>query len=185
MSRTAIAALATLLLLVVACGDGEDTAAAPARVPVELVPDRLLDGALGVFENVDESTKEALANADPSTLVADTRVWEIRRGDRLVGTLQISTLDPSVDLSRPEIREDLVAQIILGQQSRIRIGDVEVFTTTTNDKTVYLWFANDLFEVVQTKDRELDPEELVTDLIEHQSRQDEWNPLPELPEFEQ
>lgn len=184
MSRIVLVALAATFLLVAGCGDDEGPAAAPHRVPVALVPERILDGALGVFENVDESTKEALANTDPSTLVADTRVWEIRRGDRLVGTLQISTMLPKVDLTKTEVRDDLVAQVILGQQSRIRIGDVEVFTTTSNDKTVFLWFGRDLFEVVQTKDRELDPEELVTELIEFQSRQDAWEPLPELLGFD-
>lgn len=183
MSARLIVLLLAVLTALAACGEDGRAEAAPARVPDELVPDRMLDGALGVFENTAKSTREALATTDESTLVSDTRIWEIRRGDRLVGTLQISTVLPKVDLVDEDIRDDLVAQVILGQRSRIRIGDVEVFTTTSNDKTTFLWFGSDLLEVVQTKDRELDPEALVTDLIEFQTAQDAWNPLPELLEF--
>lgn len=171
-------------LVVSACGGDAAVEAAPTRVPGELVPDRLLD-ELAVIENTDESTKEALADDDPSTLVSDTRVWEIRRGQRLVGTLQISTVLPKVDLTDIDVRESLVAQVILGQHSRIRVGDVEVFTTTTEDKTVYLWFGADVFEVVQTKARGFEPEDLVEDLIAFQSDRDEWQPLPELLDFDE
>lgn len=174
-----------LAVLVAACGDGDTEVAAPERVPDDLLPEHLLDGSLGVFENTDESTQEALANTDPAVLTSDTRVWEIRRGDRLVGTVQISTVLPEIDLTDLEVRERLVDQIILGQKNRIRVRDVEVFTTTSNDKTTYVWFASNLFEVMQTKDRELDPEELVTDLIDFQTDQDGWEPLPQLLDFEQ
>lgn len=185
-SARLLSRLLVLAAVLTASGCGGDGAAeaVPERVPSELVPERLLDGALGVFENTDESTREALANTDPSSLVADTRVWEIRRGDRLVGTLQVSTTLPKVDLTDMDVRERLVSHVILGQQSRIRVGDVEVFTATSNDKTVFLWFASNLFQVMQTKARELDPEALVADLIEFQVGLDAWEPIPELLEFE-
>lgn len=181
--RHLVAVLLAVAALLAACGDGEDPATAPARVPVELVPDRLLDGALAAFENRDPSTLETLAGAD-SSLVADTRVWEIRRGDRLVATLQVSTVQPRVDLLDEEIRERFAGQLILGQSSRFRAGDVEVFTSTVNDKTVFLWFGANLYQVMQTKDRELVPEDLLTDLLEHQRVSDGWVPLPELVEYE-
>ena len=91
---------------------------------------------------------------------------------------------PKVDLLDDEVRERFVAQLILGQSSRIRVGDVEVHTATTNDKTVYLWFGETLFEVLQTKDRELEPQQLLTAVIEFQRDKDGWRPLPELVAFE-
>lgn len=178
------ATVAVLLMLVAACGSGGGEQVAPERVPTDLVPDRLLSGTLGVFENRDPSTLETFANAGPTSLVDDTGVWEIRRGERLVATLQISTVQSKVDLLDEEVREQFAAKLILGQLGRIRSGDVEVFTATANDKSVFLWFASNLYEVLQTKDRELQPETLLADIIEFQQDKPGWEPLPELVDFE-
>lgn len=166
------------------CSSSGGPAARPERVPIDLVPDRLRDGSLATFENRDPSTLETFANAGPSSLVADTRVWEIRRNDRLVATLQISTVRPKIDLVDADVRERFAAQLILGESSRIRSGDVEVFTATTNDKTIFLWFASNLYQVMQTKDRELDPAALLAELVAYQHVRPSWKPLPALVDFE-
>lgn len=176
--------VAVLLAVASACGGGGDDAVAPARVPADLVPDRLLGDSLGTFENRDPSTLRALENAGPASLVADSRVWEIRRGDRLVATLQISTVEPAVDLLDESIRERFAGQLIAGQVNRFRSGDVEVFSSTVNDKTIFLWFGANLYEIMQTKDRVLDPEALLEDVLEHQSQSESWQPLPELVDFD-
>lgn len=188
MSATFRLRLAGLVLvgvasLAAACGSDEGEVVAPMRVPDDLAPATVLDGLL-VIENRDESTLEAFAGADDTTLVSDTRIWEVRRGQRLVGTLQISAVLPKVDLLDPDIRDRMVGQMILGQSSRIRIGDVEVFTATSNDKTVFIWFGEDVFEVLQTKDRALDPEALATAIIDFQDDQPGWRPLPQLVDYE-
>lgn len=173
-----------VVTLLAGCGRGDGVTEAPERVPVDLVPDRLLDGKLGTFENRKPSTLKTFANAGPTSLVADTRVWEIRRGDRLVATLQISTVSEKVDLLDEDVRQRFADQLIVGQSSRIRSGDVEVFTASVDDKTIFLWFASNLYEVMQTKDRDLEPEELLADLLEHQHDSKGWKPLPELVDFE-
>lgn len=175
---------AAVLLAAGGCGDGEAALPAPRPVPDGLVAERYLDEGLLAIENVEESTREALANAEETTLAADTRIWEIRRGQRLVATLQISTVAPSVDLLDGDLRDRFVGQVIPGQVSRIRSGDVEVFTTTVDDKTTFLWFGSEVFQVLQTKDRVLDPEALLAAVIAHQETQDAWVPLPELVDFE-
>lgn len=182
--RRRFATLVGVVVLVAACGGATDVSAPPERVPADLVPDRLLDGSLGVFENRDPSTLKTFANVGSASLVADSRVWEIRRGDRLVATLQISTVKPKVDLLDEELRERFARQLIVGQSNRIRSGDVEVFTSTTDDKTIYLWFATNLYAVMQTKDRVLEPEALLRDLLDHQEDAAGWKPLPELVDFE-
>lgn len=179
-----VAGLVAVALLLSGCGSDDAATDAPERVPVDLVPDRLLDGTLGAFENRDPSTLKTFANAGPTSLVADTRVWEIRRGDRLVATLQISTVHPKVDLLDEDVRERFADQLILGQSNRIRSGEVEVFTATVNDKTIFLWFASNLYEVMQTKDRDLDPDALLEDVLAHQHDSKGWKPLPELADFD-
>lgn len=182
--RGALVLVLGIALLGSACGDSDREQPVAVRVPVDLVPARLLDDSLGVFENRDPSTLETFANAGARSLVADTRVWEIRRGDRLVATLQISTVKPKVDLADEDIRERFAHQLILGESSRIRTGDVEVFTSTVDDKTVFLWFASNLYQVMQTKDVALEPEALLAELVAHQETAESWEPLPELVDLE-
>jgi hypothetical protein len=185
--RRAAALLAVLVLStgIAACGGDGDRAAAPMRVPDDLVPATYLDEGLLALENTDESTLDALANARDTTLAADTRVWEIRRGQRLVATLQISSVLPKVDLLDEDVRDRFVGQVIPGQVSRLRSGDVEVFTTSVDDKTTYLWFGSELFEILQTKDRALEPEELLAAVVAFQDDKEGWVPLPELVELDE
>lgn len=185
--RTLPVRLAALLcaFALTACGGEADLDVAPKRVPDDLVPGQYLDEGLLALENTDESTLDALANAKDTTLAADTRVWEIRRGQRLVATLQISSVLPKVDLLDESVRDRFVGQVIPGQVSRLRTGDVEVFTTSVDDKTTYLWFGSELFQILQTKDRALQPEQLLAAVVAYQDDKDGWVPLPELVELDE
>ena len=189
MTRRTLVGCAVVTALVMAfasagCGADPEPAAVPKRVPDDLVPQQYPDEGLLVLENTDESTLDALANAEETTLAADTRVWEIRRGQRLVATLQVSSVLPKVDLLDQDVRDRFVEQVIPGQVSRIRTGDVEVFTTSIDDKTTFLWFGSELFQILQTKDRELVPERLLAAVVAHQHDKEGWVPLPELVELE-
>ena len=183
--RAGVAAVLVVASLLGGCGGGDDEVVVPKRVPDGLVPPTYLEEGLLALENTDESTRDALANAKDTTLAADTRVWEIRRGQRLVATLQISSVLPKVDLLDEDVRDRFVGQVIPGQVGRIRTGDVEVFTISIDDKTTYLWFGSELFEILQTKDRALQPEELLAAVIAFQDDKDGWVPLPELVEFDE
>jgi hypothetical protein len=162
-----------------ACGS-DATTVAPAEVDPKLAP-AALDTNLKLYENRDRRTIHAFANAGKRSLVADGRIWEIRRADRLIGTLQISTVLPEVDLRKDHLRDSLVRQILPGSLSSIRIGDVEVFTSEVNGKAVYVWFGTRLFEVLQLRDRGTkDFEPLATQVIDHQATLPSWEPLPDL-----
>ena len=168
-----------LSISVVACGSSGKTVA-PAEVDPKLAP-VALDTNLKLYENRDRHTIHAFANAGKRSLVADGRIWEIRRADRLIGTLQISTVLPEVDLTKDTLRDSMVRQILPGSLSSIRIGDVEVFTSEVNGKAVYVWFGKRLFEVLQLRDRATkDFEPLATQVIDHQATIPSWEPLPDL-----
>ena len=178
--RLVLGTLAALLVLsAAACGDKSATVA-PSEVDPKLAPSAL-DTNLKLYENRDRHTIRAFANAGKRSLVADGRIWEIRRADRLIGTLQISTVLPEVDLEKDKLRDSMVRQILPGSLSSIRIGDVEVFTSEVNGKAVYVWFGKRLFEVLQLRDRAIkDFEPLATQVIDHQTTQASWEPLPDL-----
>ncbi len=168
-----------------ACGRGVDGASsAPRRVPVALVPARLLADSLGVFENRAASTRKVVNRGGKGSLVDDTRIWEVRRGQRLVGTLQISAVDRRVELTDDEVRDRFARQLIVGGRQQIRVGDVEAYRAENDDKTVVLWFARDLYLVLQTKAADLDTDALFAELVGYQADQPGWKPLPRDLDFE-
>ena len=170
-----------LLVAALAAGCGKQSAAVPpVEVDPKLAPPSLSTN-LKLYENRTKETVHAFGNAGKRSMVADGRIWEIRRADRLIGTLQISTVLPEVDLTDSKLRESMVRQILPGSLSSIRIGDVEVFTSAVNGKAVYVWFGARLFEVLQLRDRAIkDFEPFATQVIDHQATVASWQPLPEL-----
>ena len=179
-SSRLLAALAvmTSAMLVGACG-GDDAAVVERAEPVaaELAPAEVA-GGLKLYESTSDETLKAFTNAGDSSLVADGRLWEIRKSDRLVGALQISTVKRKVDLTKARRRDAIVDEILIGSIDRIRSGDVEVYTSAANDKVVYLWFGVGVYEVLQLKGDELDHNQVLADVVAHQRGQAAWRPLP-------
>jgi hypothetical protein len=178
--RALVTACCCVLAVVVtaACGKGERVATPLARVPAALVPDKLDAGDIRVFPQSDNKTVTAFANAGKDTLQADARLWELRQGDRLVGALQITTVVPKLDLADAKDRRALLKQILPGALSRLDIGDQPVWATVSNDKVVYVWFGRGLFEVLQLKGSQLQPEAVLTDVVRYQTTSKAWVPLP-------
>lgn len=179
-TRAAAMALTGMLALA-ACGSGDgEQEAAPRRVDTSLAPEQVHDG-LRLYENRDDETVAVFANAGERSMVSDGRVWEIRRADRLVGALQVTTVLPAVDLAQESVRSTIVRQIIPGAQTRIRIDGIEIYTAVLNDKAVFVWFGEGIYEVLQIKDRQLedDYEAVAADIIRHQATTPAWKPLPD------
>lgn len=173
---TRLAAVA-LVLAAAACGGSNDVVAGPPpRVPVALAPPSLTGGSLTLSE--DDQATEAFSQLGDRALVADGRLWQIRHEDRLVATLQISTVKPKVDLADAEQRTAIVNHILPGTRVEIDVNGLAMWVSDSNDKTVYVWFGRDLFQVLQVKSTTIDPEAVVSDLVDFQLRSPDWNALP-------
>jgi hypothetical protein len=182
MPRLAAAALVIVVALAGSgCGRGGGDApeGAPAEVALELVPDTVNDGAFHLAE--DESARDAFASVGPRALVADGRLFAIRDGDRLVGTLQLSTMKTKVDLTDADERASVVSNVIPGTKETISVGPVSVVQSAGTDKIVFLWFGRDMFQVLQLKPTTaspFEPERILSEIITFQAGQDAWQPLP-------
>lgn len=162
---------------VTACGGGQKPPP-PIAVDAALAPEAVAPGNLKLFENTDTSTRKAFADAGQTALFADGRLWEIRRADRLVGTLQISTVVDKVDLRKSKTRNDIVAQILTAP-IRIRVHDVEVSATAAEDHGSYVWFGRHIVEILTlkgVKDAKLD--DVLAAIIAHEQTVKSWVPLP-------
>ena len=165
MRTTAIACV--LVALLAACGSGGSNALVePASVPTDMVPATLGEG-LTVHEF--SAARSRFASAGDSSLVADGRVWAIRRGQTLVGTLQVSTVKPDVSVADKDDRKAIVGGVMTGiSYETVQVGDTAVIASTAADKSLYLWFGSNLFEVLQVKSTKVEPDEIAAELIEFQ-----------------
>lgn len=180
--------LPVALALVAACAAcGNSTAntadlGPPARVAEELVPPTLAGEQLSVRLYAGEDAKEAFAGADEKALVADGKLWEIRRGETLVGVLQISTVKRSVRLEREDHRKAILSSILPGGTKRLTIEAVTVSFAETEDQIRYVWFGADFYEVLTLKTSRVRPQNVVGELVAFQVDRPEWRPLPQTEE---
>jgi hypothetical protein len=181
----AVVVLGLVAVLVGACGGGDGgaaSAAPPPKVPLALVPPAFSAGELTVSE--DSQARKAFTELGDNALVADGRLWQIRQAERLVATLQVATVKSKVDLSDAEQRRSIVNHILPGARQEIDVNGVTVSSSDANDKTVYVWFGRDLFQVLQVKSTKIDPEAVVTELVGFQLQSPEWRALPSAGEDE-
>lgn len=175
MKRRRLLLLASAAALAVAvsasaCG-GDAVAGVPLKkVPLSMVPAELPSTAGDPPLTLAEYKQGAqrIDAAGKNSMVVDGRVWEIRRGTTLVGALQVSTLLPKVDLSKPKQREQLASLVLSGSVQRIQVQGVEVVASRTADKVVFMWFGNQLFEVLQMKGAGISPENMLKGILDFQ-----------------
>ena len=182
MSRRLAAAALVVATLVGAgaCGRDDAPPPKPAAVPDGLVPDAVQGGTYAFYESNLPQVKTAFANAGKNSLVADGRMWELRRADRLVGILQVSTLVPGLDLSNEDHRDQVINQILPTARDRLTVGDVTVFVSTADQKSVYLWFSKQTFHLLTLKPGsadDLDPEQVMTEVLDHETQAPGWSPI--------
>jgi hypothetical protein len=153
-----------------ACGQEHASAAPLKRVPVAIVPASLPGAAGDPPLTLDEYAQGArrINAAGSRSMVAEGRVWEVRRGSTLVGALQVSTLKAKVDVGDPAQREALAGLVLSGSIQRIRVSGVEVVAARTADKVVFMWFGDQLFEVLQVKGAGVNPETMLRSIIDFQ-----------------
>lgn len=171
-----IAVAVVLAATVAACGGGGSEVAAPQPVADGLVPSRIYDDVYA-FHETDLPVHESFAEAGPSSLAADGRLWELRKNDRLVGVLQLTTLLPEVDLTDTDVRDSIVKQLMPTARDRYDVGDVTVWTTTTPGKSSFVWFANGMFALMTLKpgsNDDLEPEIVLDDVLDHMVAAPAW-----------
>lgn len=163
MKRVAVVLMAVAFA---ACGSGDKPIAAPVRVPDALVPQVLSDGVtIGEYK----PARNRFAKAGETSLVADGRVWAIRRGQTLIGTLQASTVKPDVSLAKAADRRAVIDGVMTGTRyETLFVGKLKVLSATAADRSIYLWFGDDMFQVLQVKAGKVEPDVVAGDIIDYQ-----------------
>lgn len=163
-----IIAVALGLGVLPACGSGPSRSqlVPPRQVPTELVP-QTLEGNLTLQEYM--PARKAFAEAGVASLVSDGRVWAIRRGETLIGTLQISAVKNDVSVHNSRDRKAILQGVMTGvSYETLDVGDVQVAASTAADRSLYMWFGDGIFEVLQLKGTKVDPDQVAGDVIAFQ-----------------
>jgi len=181
MRLRGLAALLSLLAATGLAGCGQAHRYTPQPVPVSLAPAALLHDSLHLYRNTAPDTLAAFRQDRKDALISDGQLWEIRRADRLIGTLEITTVKPNINLAKSSVRDSFTAPILVGSRSDIRLAGQEVETVQSDDGVAtVVWFGKGLFEVLQVKDTIVTGAQLAQAIIEFQQTQAAWAPLPQL-----
>jgi hypothetical protein len=165
-----LAAVMAMALMTTGCGGHASAAVPVAKVPLDIVPPTLPGPAGDPPMTLAEYKEgaERLNTAGGRSVIADGRVFEIRRGSTLVGALQISTLVPRVDVTSAKQRDHLASLMVSGSVQKVNVSGVEVVVAKTTDKLVLVWFGDHLFEVLQIKGVGIDPLAILKGIIDFQ-----------------
>jgi hypothetical protein len=181
MRRSDVVAVLSLLAASALAGCGQAHPAAPKPVPASLAPAALLHDSLHLYRNTAPNTLAAFRQNRKDALISDGQLWEIRRVDRLIGTLEIATVKPDVNLAKSSVRNSFTTPILVGARSDIRLSGQEVETAQSDDGvSTVVWFGTGVFEVLQVKDTIVTGAQLAQSIIQYQQTQAAWVPLPQL-----
>ena len=164
-----------------ACGSGAviPIAGPPRPVNAGLVPASLGVDTQGVAMTVEEyvPARVQFARAGASSLVSQGRLWQVHRGSVLVGTLEIATVKEAVDVDSLAQRSTIVQGVLPGAFLTLGVDGFSVAASSVGDEVLYVWFAPNLFEVLQLKGANLVPESMLAQVIRYQ-RDRGLTPLP-------
>ena len=167
--RAGLAGLA-LSTLLTGCGVVASATTPPKAVPTGLAPAslKLPAQAAAISVQLYPAATRRFATAGGNSMVADGRLWQLRQGPTLVGTLEIATFKPKVNLRDYSERQQLISLIMPGAFLTTQVGRVQVFTTSTPNLDLYLWFGRQLFEVMQVRTSGVDAKAVLQAVIDYQ-----------------
>jgi hypothetical protein len=169
-----------LLAVVAGCSRSTPRAAAPPPLPEAIVPAKLaVEQGIVLQPNTTQDTASAFASPGRKSLVVEARMWELRKADRLVGALEVATLDSRrIDTARDEDRVAIRGQILAGAQSELEVAGIPVWSTKDGDRVLDVWFGRQVLCVLQVKAKDLDPEEALNELATLMTDHADWPGLP-------
>ncbi|MBA2607932.1 MAG: hypothetical protein H0U92_03240, partial [Actinobacteria bacterium] len=164
-----------------ACSRGAHQAAPPPHLPAATVPPTLsvLGTNVVLKPNTSKKTARAFRSVGAASLVREQGVWELRKADRLVGTLQLVTLDSKrSDTRNDRDRTSIRAQILSGDAAQLDLDGLPVWSAKDGDRVLYVWYGRQVLAVLQVKSDDLDADETVTQLVTTITDSAAWPRMP-------
>lgn len=116
----------------------------PVPPPARALPAQAAPASLGDVRFVREPVAErAFTEQTDASLVTQGRVFSLRQGDVVQGSLQVAALDPAIDTRSPRVRDRVLRGLGDGQFRPMRIGEEKVYRRTLPELTLLLAFTPD------------------------------------------
>lgn len=138
------------VLLLTAC-------ASPAKVVAPkgpVLPARITPDTLGDFAFHQEPDMEAVfEKAGDASLVTGGSIHTIRRGNEILGYIEVAEFKPAYKATNRDVREGVLDTIGNGRFELGRLGGEYVHVQTSAEQRFYLWFSNNgsYFELLVAK----------------------------------
>ena len=154
-----------LLLAVVAiagCGGGGDDPEAREVEALDpgMLGRRVLDLDVSVENVADELARETDVYVDGLTL------FSLRRQKLLMATLQVARLDDRAEVQDPAFRRSFVQSLGGTEPRQVRLGGIDLWTTTGNDQELAVWFDDAHLFVLSTRKDYERPRQLLRTVLE-------------------
>lgn len=167
--RVAFGAIALVIIVgVVALAPtgGSASAELPLRLPDPLVPPT----AAGFSISREEDLEENYAKPGEDALVTDGRVFTVRQGSVVAGSLQVAVLRDDVDGRDRGVQLGLERVIQTGEFRTYRFGTFRVRKLEQAEQTIYVYFppSVNVMEVFVLRADTDGADELVREVISHQ-----------------
>ena len=141
MAKAAVVALAAVALGVTALVSIPSEPARSASPPLtdDVAPERI--GEIRFAREQD--AENAFRSGTDRPLAAEGRVYSLRQGDVVEGSLQVARLDPRFDTRSPRVRDQVLSGLGDGRLRPARIGEERIFRLDQAEQTLMLSFAPD------------------------------------------
>lgn len=146
---------------------------AHASVPATAMtyPSRLVPARIGTYAVTEEPALSAnYAKAKGDSMVQSGRVFAVRSGASIQGTVQVALFKPGVDLRRSDLQRDVEDGIGAGVAVTRRYGLVRVRALRLPEQQMFLWFPPDhnVMELFIMRKSFNDAERVVDSIISYQ-----------------
>jgi hypothetical protein len=139
-SRLRLVTIVGLVVSILAVAVLSERTSTPATAAPVRLPDRVAPAAVGDVRLVRETSTES---AFRGTLATDGRVYSLRQGDVVQGSLQVTALGSATDTRSPRVRDQLVSGFSGGRFRPARIGDERIYRLDLPEQTLLLSFSRD------------------------------------------
>ena len=160
---------AVVLALVALVAATSLTLPALSRQPVPVagpaLPSRLAPATLGSLRLVPEvQAQQAFSHA---ALVEQGRVFSLRDGAVIQGSVQIAGFVPEIDVRNRRVRSQILAGLGSGRFEPVRLGSLRAFRIRRPEQTLLLAFARDgrSYTLMVTRASFTDPEQVFAQLL--------------------
>ncbi|MDQ1436620.1 MAG: hypothetical protein QOK43_249, partial [Acidimicrobiaceae bacterium] len=125
-----------MALLLGSCASAPAQAQERLNPPPRLVPP---DGVLGYSVQPEPKADREFGEAGSSSLMSTGRVFTVREGTIIQGSVQVSMFKPDVDTRQVGVRAKVLSELG-GTFHIVKVGPVRLLTANRPEQQVYVWF---------------------------------------------